>query len=71
MTMIHFTNHNFSVRWLIKLFLPAIFGAFLISAFFVGCGKQDTNEPTDYIDIWRVGDKAIPAAVYIEVIKRE
>ncbi len=71
MTMLHFTDQSISVRWLIKSFLLAIFGTFLISGFFVGCGQQDMNKPTDFIDTRRVGNKAIPATVYIEVINRE
>ena len=70
MTMLHITNNGTSDRWLIKSILLAIFGTFLISWFFVGCGQKDRNKPVDFIDLGRVGDKAIPATVYIEVINR-
>ena len=68
--MLHLKNHRLSLRWLIDSFLLALFGAILISWICVGCGQQDMNKPVDYIDLGRVGDKAIPAAVYIEVINR-
>ncbi len=70
MTMLHFTKESLSLRWLIKSFLPVILGTLITAWFFVGCGQQDVNKPVDFIDLWRVGDKAIPATVYIEVIDR-
>ena len=39
--------------------------------FFFGCGQQDINKPIGYINLNRVGNKAGPAAVYIEVINHE
>jgi serine protease Do len=71
MTILHFTNHSISHRWLIKFFLPVIFGTLLISVFFFGCGQQDVNRPISYINLNRVGDKALPATVYIEVINQK
>ena len=70
MTMLHVTNNDTSERWLMKSFLPVILGTLITAWFFVGCGQQNVNKPVDYIDLGRVGDKAIPAAVYIEVIDR-
>ena len=67
----HFTNHSISLKWLIKSFLPIIFGPLLIPIFFFGCGQQDVNKPIGHINLNRVGYKAIPATVYIEVINRE
>ncbi|CAB1063271.1 hypothetical protein D1BOALGB6SA_8054 [Olavius sp. associated proteobacterium Delta 1] len=67
----HITNHGTSDRWLMKSFLPVIFGTLLISVLFFGCGQQDVNKPISYINLNRVGDNAIPATVYIEVINRE
>ena len=64
MTMLHLTNHSISVRWLIKSFLLAIFGTFLISGFFVGCSQQDINLPIGFINLGRLGYKAIPATAY-------
>ena len=71
MTMLHFTNHSFSVGWLTRFILLAIYGTLLISLFFFGCGQQDVNRPISYINLNRVGDKAIPATVYIEVVDRK
>jgi len=71
MTILHFTNHSISHRWLIKSFLPVIFGTLLISVFFFGCGQQDVNRPISYINLNRVGDKACHATVYIEVINQK
>ena len=70
MTMLYLTENSIPVRWLIKSFLPVIFGTLLILLFFFGCGQQDVNKPISYINLNRVGDSAIPATVYIEVIKR-
>jgi serine protease Do len=67
----HFTNHSVSLKWLIKSFLPIIFGTLLISVFFFGCGQQDVNKPIGYINLNRVGDKACHATVYIEVINQK
>jgi S1-C subfamily serine protease len=69
--MVHFNRNSIPSRRFSYAFLMAILGIFLISGFFVGCRQQDKNTPTNFIDIWRVGDKAIPATVYIEVISRE
>jgi S1-C subfamily serine protease len=71
MTMLNLTNHSILVRWLIMAFLLVIMGAFSMSGLFVGCSQQDKNTPTGFIDIWKVGNKAIPATVYIEVINQE
>jgi serine protease Do len=71
MTMCYLTKNSISVRGSIKSFLPIIFAILLFSVFFFGCGPQDVNQPTGYINLNRVGDKAIPATVYIEVIERE
>jgi len=71
MTLLHLTKNRISVRGSIKSFLPVIFGTLLISIFFFGCGPQDVNQPISYINLNRVGDKAIPATVYIEVINQE
>ena len=71
MTLPYLAKNRISFRGSIKLFLPVIFGTLLISLFFFGCGQQDINRPTDYIDLNRVGNKAISAAVYIEVINRQ
>ena len=68
--MLHLKNHRLSLRWLIDSFLLALFGAILISWICVGCGQPDMNKPVDFIDLWRVGDRAIPATVYIEVVNR-
>jgi S1-C subfamily serine protease len=71
MTLLYLTKNRISVRGSIKSFLAAIFGTLLISLFFFGCGPQDVNKPISYINLNRVGDKAIPATVYIEVISQE
>ena len=71
MTMFNLTKNRFTVRGSIKSFLPVIFGSLLISVFFFGCGQQDINKPIGYINLNRVGDKAIPATVYIEVIDQK
>ncbi len=70
MTILHISKNNTSPSWLIKSFLLVILGILLTAWLFVGCGQQDKNKPVDFIDLWRVGDKAIPATVYIEVINR-
>ena len=71
MTMFNLTKNRFTVRGSIKSFLPVIFGSLLISVFFLGCGQQDINKPIGYINLNRVGDKASPATVYIEVIDQK
>ena len=68
--MLHFNNHSLSLRWLNTSSLLTVLATLLISCLFVGCGQQDRNKPVDFINLWRVGDKAIPATVYIEVINR-
>jgi len=70
MTMRHFTRKSLSLRWSVKSFLLVILGTLLTAWLFVGCVQQDRNQPVGYIDLGRVGDKAIPATVYIEVINR-
>lgn len=65
------TKNSISVRGSIKSYLPVIFAILLFSVFFFGCGPQDVNQPTGYINLNTVGDKTIPATVYIEVIDRE
>jgi S1-C subfamily serine protease len=70
MTRLHIANNGTSDKWLKKLFLLIIFGTLITAWFFMGCGQQEVNTPVDFIDLWRVGDKAIPATVYIEVISR-
>jgi S1-C subfamily serine protease len=70
MTMRHFTRKSQSLRWSVKSFLLVILGTLITAWLFIGCGQQDKNKPVDFIDLWRVGDKAIPATVYIEVINR-
>jgi serine protease Do len=69
--MFNLTKNRFSVRGSINSFLPVIFGSLLISVFFFGCSQQDINSPTGYINLIRVGDKASPATVYIEVINQK
>jgi len=71
MTLLYLAKNRISVRGSIKSFLPVILGTLLISLFFFGCGQQDMNRPIDYIDLNRVGDKASPATVYIEVINQK
>jgi serine protease Do len=71
MKMLHLTYNSISVRCLINSFLPVFFGTLLISVFFSGCGQPDVNKPISYINLNRVGDQAIPATVYIEVINQE
>jgi len=71
MTILHLTKNRISVRGSIKPYLPVILGTLLIAVFFFGCGPQDINQPIGYINLNRVGDKTIPATVYIEVIDRE
>jgi S1-C subfamily serine protease len=67
----HYLNKNrISVKVAIRALLPVIFGAVFISVFFSGCVQQDSNKPAAYINLNRVGDKAIPATVYIEVINQ-
>ena len=71
MTMRHFTRKSLSLRWSVKSFLLVILGTLLTAWLFFGCGQRDRNQPIGIIDLGRVGDKAIPATVYIEVINRD
>ena len=70
MTMLHSNKESLSLEWLIKSFLPVILGTLIAAWLFIGCGQRDRNKPVGIIDLGRVGDKAIPATVYIEVINR-
>ncbi len=75
MTLLYLAKNRLSFSGSTKLFLPVIFGTLLILLFFFGCGQQDINKPIGkpigYINLNRVGNKAIPATVYIEVINQE
>jgi len=68
--MLHFTKESLSLKCQFKSFLLIILGALLTAWLFVGCGQRDRNQPIGIIDLGRVGNKAIPATVYIEVINR-
>ena len=70
MTKLHYTNHSISLGWLAKSFLLVIFGSLLTTWFLAGCGQQDREKSHSFINLRRVGDSAIPATVYIEVINR-
>ncbi|MGB5747178.1 MAG: trypsin-like peptidase domain-containing protein [Desulfobacterales bacterium] len=70
MIMLQITHHGTSDSRLIKYFLPVILGTLITALLVVGCGQQDRKTPIDFINLGRVGDKAIPATVYIEVINR-
>jgi len=65
MTMLHFTKESLSWRWLIKSFLLVILGTVLIPWLFAGCGQQNRDKSAGFIDLWRVGDKAIPATAVL------
>jgi len=71
MTLLYLAKNRISVRGSIKSFLPVILGTLLISVLFFGCGPQEVNKPNSYINLNRVGNKAIPATVYIEVINQK
>jgi hypothetical protein len=60
MTILHFTNHSISHRWLINSFLLVIFGTLLTTWSLVGCRQQDMDQPVSYMNLRRVGDNAIP-----------
>ena len=69
---LHYLSKNrIWIRGSIKPLLPLILGSVLIAVFLFGCGQQDVNKPISYINLNRVGDKAIPATVYIEVINQK
>jgi S1-C subfamily serine protease len=70
MTLLYLTKNRISFRGSIKSFLPVLFGTLLIAIFFFGCGQQGVSQPISNINLNRVGDKAIPATVYIEVINQ-
>jgi len=65
------SKNKISVSDSIKPLLSLILGLVLIAVLLFGCGPQDVNQPISYINLNRVGDKAIPATVYIEVVDRK
>jgi len=71
MTWLYLAENRTSASGSIKFFLPVLFGALLISLFLFGCGPQEVNTPISNINLNRVGDKAIPATVYIEVVDQK
>jgi len=71
MRLHYLSKYRISIRGSITPLLPLIIGSVLIAVFIFGCGPQEVNKPTSNINLNRVGDKAIPATVYIEVINQK
>ena len=65
------SKNTISLCGSIKPFSSFILKVALIAVLLFGCGPQDVNQPISYINLNRVGDKAIPATVYIEVVDRK
>ena len=70
MAIQHFTNHGTRGRSSIMYFLLIILGTLFTTWCLAGCGQQNRDNTLSYINLRRVGNNAIPATVYIEVIKR-
>lgn len=70
MAIQYLNKKRISIKVSNRALLPVIFGSVFISVFFFGCAQQDNNKPVGYINLNRVGDNAIPATVYIEVINQ-
>ena len=71
MRLDYLSKNRIPVSGSIKPLLSLIVGLVLIAVLFFGCGQQDVNKPISSIDLNRVGDKALPATVCIEVINQE
>jgi S1-C subfamily serine protease len=68
MPKIYSSKNRISAKGSIQSYWPVILGILLSSVFFFGCGQQEVSQPDGYINLNRVGDKTIPATVYIEVV---
>jgi len=69
---LHCLSKNRSwMRGSIKPLLSLMLGSVLIAVFLFGCGPQEVDTPISNINLNRVGDKTIPATVYIEVINQK
>lgn len=71
MRLYYLSKNRISVCGSIKPLLSLIMALVPIAVFLFGCGQQDVNKPISYINLNRVGNRALPATVYIEVINQK